>query len=82
MQRNEIVKINGLKGEWRVLDSQFIPDKNKEVDMIYVIESTSFGEAATTFINKDKKFISQFDCLEDFDEIERYMEDYSWREII
>ena len=81
MNINETIKVNGLKGEWRILDSQFIADKNKEVEMIYVIESTTFGEAATTFINKNKKFISQFDCLEDFDEIERHMQDYSSREI-
>lgn len=80
MQRNEIVKINGLKGEWRILDNQLIPDKCGEVKMIYIIESISFGEAATTFITEDKQFI--FDCLEDFDEIERHMQDYSWREII
>ena len=82
MQRNEIVKINGLKGEWRILDNQLIPDKCGEVKMIYIIESISFGEAATTFITEDKQFISQFDCLEDFAEIERYMKDCIWKEVI
>lgn len=82
MNINETIKVNGLKGEWRILDNQLIADKCGEVKMIYVIESTTFGEAATTFINKNKKFISQFDCLEDFAEIERYMKDYIWKEVI
>lgn len=81
MKINDVIRVNGLIGEWRVLDKELISDKHGEVKMIYIIQNTRIGEAATVFVDEDKNFLRQFEYYEDFEEIEIYMKESPWQEV-